>query len=95
MPKIDMPELEVKKSSKTFVTVPEHDIFDKPFATLRLGPHVFEAGVTYELEEPLATTLKERIRVWEKANIRLLQPKKDDVSEAQVDFSKGHTGART
>lgn len=80
MPKIDLPVTE-KKPETEFVTVPEIDLFDQPFPTIRLSRHEFHAGKTYELDPATAGSLKDRIKAWEKANVRILQPRKDLESE--------------
>lgn len=88
MPKIDAPTVP-HKDTATLVTIPALDIFDQKFPTIRISRHEFHAGETYSLEEPLASTVKERIRAWERSNIRLLQPKKDVDSERQTGQRSG------
>jgi len=80
MAKIDAPVVELPKG-KQFVTIPDKDLFDQRFPTIRINRYEFEAGQTYELDEPIASTVKERISACERANLRILQPKKDIESQ--------------
>lgn len=91
MPLIDTPVVEKKKPSKEYVTMPEMDVLDRKFPTIRVNHHEFHAGKTYELEAELASTVKERIRAWQKAELRLVQPKNDDKS-IDVMTKNGHGG---
>lgn len=81
MSKIDLPIVEAKRPLKEFVTIPETDLFDHKFPTIRVNNHEFFAGKTYELEFELASTVKERIQAWQRSDLRLVQPKRDLKSE--------------
>lgn len=84
MPKIDTPEVkavEATKSTRQYITIPERDVLDFPFPAIRVNNAAFYPGKTYEIEEPLATTVKERIKTWMRQTLRLMQPKKDSEAE--------------
>jgi len=83
MPKIDSPEAQAvaARVTKQYVEIPERDSLDFPFPTVRINHMEFLPGQTYELEEPLASTIKERVRVWLRQTLRLMQPAKDVESE--------------
>lgn len=78
-----------------FVTIPELDIFDREFPTIRLGRLEFKAGKTYEVAEPVTSSLKERIKAWQDADRRILQPRKDKAAmrvQAQRSTNAGLAG---
>lgn len=80
MPQIDVPVVEKKKPGKEYVTMPESDVLDRKFPIIRVNHRDFKPGETYELEAELASTVKERIKAWQKSQLRLVQPKSDDKS---------------
>lgn len=82
MSKIDVPELGQKiiEKAKQFVTIPELDLYDHVFPTIRVNHFEFHAGKTYELAHELAETVKERIHTYQKMDLRLMQNRIDDKS---------------
>ena len=62
------------KETWQYVTLPDEDPLGKKFATIRLNKEVFEAGQTYNVPPQIADYLKERIKVFNRSCVRLLQP---------------------
>lgn len=57
-----------------FVTVPEEDPLGKAFPTIRLNKEAYSAGQTYKLPVAVAAYVNDRIKVFNKSCVRLLQP---------------------
>lgn len=95
MAKIDLPEMPVKTVEKEYVDIPQRDIFDMPFPNISIGEHKYEAGQKHYVDAQVAFTLKDRIRAVERANIRLMQPRKDANAEATVARENNRGGAIT
>lgn len=84
-----MPNLpEVKKPAPTdawlsdretwqYITIPEENPLGEVHATMGMGKHNFEAGKTYLVPPPVAEFLRERLKVYTKSVIRILQPGRD------------------
>lgn len=62
------------KETWQYVTLPDEDPLGKKFPKIMLNKEVFEAGQTYNLPTPIATYLKDRIKIFNRSCTRLLQP---------------------
>jgi hypothetical protein len=62
------------KETWQFVTLPEEDPLGKPYPAIYLNKERFEPGQTYNLPAQIASYLKERIKVFNRSCVRLLQP---------------------
>lgn len=78
-----------------YVTVPEEDPLGKEFPRVTLsGPkqeHVFLAGQTYHVPSEVAAYVKDRVKVFNRGCVRLLQPNVD--TQAQRAVSMGSQAA--
>jgi hypothetical protein len=62
------------KESWQYVTIPEEDPLGKHFPTIFLNKEAFHAGETYNLPAQIATFVKDRIKIFNRSCVRLLQP---------------------
>ena len=62
------------KETWQYVTIPEEDPLGKPFPTIYLNKEAFERGQSYNLPPQIATYVKDRIKIFNKSCVRLLQP---------------------
>jgi hypothetical protein len=62
------------KETWQFVTIPEEDPLGKPFPTIHLNKEAFVKGETYNLPAQIASFVKDRIKVFNRSCVRLLQP---------------------
>jgi hypothetical protein len=69
-----------------FVTVPDEDPLGKGFPDISLNKHVFSAGETYNVPKQVADYIKDRIKVFNRSCVRLLQPNRDIAAENAVYF---------
>lgn len=69
-----------------YVTIPEENALGEKHDTMGLNTHYFEAGKTYLVPQEVAAFLKERLSVYAKACIRVLQPKRDISAEKAVEL---------
>lgn len=81
MPKIDLGTTSPEKPGKRIVRVPEKDLFDQPFPTVRINLQAFEAGNDYWLEDAIADAVEERIRTRQGEDIRVMRPQQDVTSQ--------------
>lgn len=72
-----------------YVTIPERDMFDLPHPGISHNRDHFGPG-THKLPKDIAFDVKDRLRVFEAQNIRILQPRKD--LRALGDLSKERGG---
>lgn len=82
---------EVDRSKWEYFTVPEVDLFDKPFQGLGLNGYKFERGQTYFVEPEVASELRRILAVVQKADLRILQSHPD--VRAVSDQQRGGTQA--
>ena len=82
MPKIDTGTTSPKpeERGKRWVEVPEKDIFEFPFPTIRINALEFGPGKHY-VDAATADWIEERIRIRQKADIAILQKNPDRVSQ--------------
>lgn len=67
-----------------YISIPAENALGEKHDTMGLNSHYFEAGKTYLVPPKVAETIKERLAVYAKACVRVLQPRRDYVSEQQV-----------
>jgi hypothetical protein len=68
---------EVDRSNWEYVSIPEIDIFDKPFQGCSLNGYKFERGKTYFVEPDVAKEINRILKMAEKADLRILQSHPD------------------
>ena len=82
---------EVDRSKWEYFTVPEADLFDKPFQGLGLNGYKFERGKTYFVAPEVAAELRQRLAINQRADLRILQSHPD--VKAVQDQQRGGTQA--
>jgi hypothetical protein len=82
MPKIDNPVTSGKteERGKRWVVVPEKDLFDYTYPTIRVNMLGFGPGKHY-LDADLADFVEDRMRVKNAADIRIMRPNQDVTSQ--------------
>jgi hypothetical protein len=70
-----------------YVTIPERDVLDWPYPTVQLNRMKFEPGKTYKCPAEVGREVQERMDMYNKATVRLLQPKSD--RKALADVNRG------
>lgn len=86
--KVDTPIVDQKPSVKRYVTVPEFDLFDMQHPPIKVNHLEFGPGTHY-LEEQLANTVEERLKVYARSNVRILQPRRDTDAENLLNRGRG------
>jgi hypothetical protein len=86
--------IEAKRMAKTdwdtdkknweYISIPAENAIGERHDSVAVNEHVFDAGQTYLVPPAVAASVKERLAVYAKACIRILQPKRDVTSEQQV-----------
>lgn len=76
-----------------YISIPDENALGEKHDTMGLNTHYFEAGQTYLVPPEVYQTLKERLSVYAKACVRVLQPKRDYAAEKAVNTfgTKGGT----
>lgn len=82
---------EVDRSNWEYITIPEFDLFDKPFQGASLNGYKFERGKTYFVEPEVAKEVRRILAVAQKADMRILQSHPD--VKAVADQQRGGTQA--
>jgi len=85
--KVDLP-VAPPKATHRYVTIPDTDLFDMPHTPIVINGTPYGPGTHY-LESELAGTVEERLRVHTRANVRILQPKRDFDAENIVNRGRG------
>lgn len=82
MPKIDMGVTSSKpeERGKRWVEVPDRDIHEYPFPTIRINLLEFPPGKHY-VDADIADTIEQRIAIKHKADIRIMQRNPDIVTQ--------------
>jgi len=60
-----------------YVTIPDEDPLGQVFPNVSLNKHIFTANNTYHVPPAVAAYLNERIKVFNRSCVRLLQPTVD------------------
>jgi hypothetical protein len=77
---------ETDQTNWEFVTIPDEDPLGKEFPIVSINKHVFEAGETYKVPPPIAAYVRDRVKVFNRSCVRLLQPNRDLAAENAVYF---------
>lgn len=72
------------KSTWEYITIPEEDGLGRVHASVSNNHHVFEAGKTYLVPPVVAADVRERLKLFNRECVRVLQPRRDQRSENQV-----------
>lgn len=75
---------ETPKETWQYVTIPEEDPLGKEFAPIGLNKDRFLAGQTYHVPAEVATYINDRIKVFNRSCVRLLQPNIDQKAVRDV-----------
>jgi hypothetical protein len=62
------------KESWQYITIPEEDPLGKKFPSIYLNKEKFDPGQTYQVPPQIAAHVNDRIRVFNRSCVRLLQP---------------------
>lgn len=95
MAKIDSPAVtsgKTEERGKRWISVPEKDLFDFPYPTLRVNLLEFGPGKHY-VDAELADFLESRMELKYQADVRLMRPSQDFTS--QNIMNKFGIGARS
>jgi hypothetical protein len=94
--------IDAKHSAKTvwdspkdrweYITIPEENPLGEKHASIANNNHVFEAGKTYLVPPEIAEDVKDRLRVYQRACVRVLQPTRDYKAERQVAIGSTNPG---
>ena len=76
-----------------YVTIPEDDPLGTEFPTITLNKITFHRGESYQVPPQVAAFVNERIKVYNRSCVRLLQPNVDRVALREV--SVGTTAGLT
>lgn len=89
MAKVDLGEVNVQTSPNSemeYVTIPERDLFDMPHPNIQLNNNKYGPG-THHLTKLIALYVKDRLKAYERGNVRLMRNIKD--SEAETLMQRG------
>jgi hypothetical protein len=67
-----------------YVTIPSADLYDSEYPTIQLNSHKFEPGNTYKVSAEVGAEIEDRMRRFNKEQVRLLRPTVDSKSINQV-----------
>lgn len=81
------------KETWQYISIPQENPLGDRHDSLSLNRHVFEAGQTYLVPQVVAESLQERLRVYSRACIRVLQPKRDFDALSKVPLGNSSAGA--
>jgi hypothetical protein len=73
-----------------YVTVPDLDLFDYPHPGVGINREHYGPG-THRLPKAIAAEVKDRLSVYERQNVRILQPKKDMRALRDLEKAGSHT----
>lgn len=82
---------ETPQETWEFVTLPDEDPLGKGFPTISLNKDTFEPGKKYLVPPQVASYINERIKVFNRSCVRLLQPNADMKSIGEVNVGSAHT----
>lgn len=71
--KVDPAVTEKLSQGYRYVTIPSKDIYDFPFEGIWINANQYKPG-THLVNSQVADTLEERLKVFERASIRLMRP---------------------
>lgn len=67
-----------------YVTIPSADLYDSQYPTIQLNAHKFEPGNTYKVPAEVGAEIEDRMKRFNKEQVRLLRPTVDSKSINQV-----------
>lgn len=73
------------------MSVPAENALGNAHDNISLNRHLFEAGQTYKVPPQVAETVRDRIKVYNRSCVRLLQPRRDYESENAVSIGSAKT----
>lgn len=82
------------KKNWEYISIPEENALGEAHCSMGLNQHQFDPGQTYLVPPEVARTLKDRLKVYAKSCVRVLQPKRDYESENQVATGSTNPGQR-
>lgn len=89
------PAKEVDRSNWEYITIPETDIFDKPFQGCSLNGYKFERGKTYFVEPEVGAEIRRILAMSQKADMRILQSHPDVKAVSDQQRSGQQAGGST
>jgi len=72
------------QSTWEYITIPEENALGTKHDSMSVNNHVFVPGQTYKVPPKIAETLRDRLKVYARACVRILQPKRDVDAERRV-----------
>lgn len=72
------------KETWQYVTIPDEDPLGKKYPNIGLNAHSFKAAETYLVPPQVAEYIKDRVKVFNRSCVRLLQPNADMKSISEV-----------
>lgn len=75
-----------------YVTIPQENALGEVHAKLSLNRHEFFAGQTYLVPKEAAESLTERLHVYNKSCIRILQPRRDFDALSKIPLGNSSAG---
>lgn len=72
------------KSNWQYLSIPKENALGESHATMELNLHRFDAGNTYFVPKEVADTVNERLAVYARSCVRILQPRRDYAAENAV-----------
>jgi len=72
------------KDTWEYITIPAENAIGETHAPVTNNRHKFEAGNTYLVPPAVAEDVRDRLKVYAKASVRVLQPKRDYDAERKV-----------
>jgi hypothetical protein len=65
---------ETPRETWQYITIPDEDPLGKAFPSIYLNKEKFEAGQVYNVPAQIASFVNERIKIFNRSCVRLLQP---------------------
>ncbi len=75
---------ESDQSTWEYITIPEENALGEKHDAMSINSHEFFPGKTYKVPPKIAETLRDRLKVYARACVRVLQPKRDVDAERHV-----------
>lgn len=85
-------EWDTPKDNWEYVAIPQENALGEQHATMGINDKVFEAGKTYHVPPKTAHTLRERLKVYNRSCVRVLQPRRDYDAERAVSIGSANPG---
>jgi len=72
------------KDTWEYVTIPKENTLGETHASVGINGRTFTAGNTYLVPKKIADEMRDRLAVYQKSVIRILQPRRDAQAESAV-----------